>query len=515
VISETSASYASFTDSTADEDIAAADEIYIGFPIRVMGIFLDIVSGYHNDGSASTLTVSYWSGTAWTAYVAADEITDGTSANSKTFAQSGEIRLEDKGTSVVMSTQGGNKIPMYWYKLTFSAKCYNDTNNEIRIWRVRGVPAQRVLRNYNCVLNFKDRLFLFGPDNAPNIADYSSYKLPYALSGFDTSSVQPRITFGDADDIVAAVKFYNEAIVFKRRETWMMEGDGPQTFGTLLLDPYLGCIAPETAKVVRTWVTTSEGRKDFRYAVFFQSYDGVYGCDGIKCWKVSGDIQNYFDPAESEAIKLGSRDDSSAFFDPLLNEYHLFIWSGSTPTLYEFVYNTELERWAGPWVRGVDCVCGEAVVTSGPEMHTYGGGDDGRLYHLECNSYADVDASGTNAAINNYVTVADDWQTLQTRWAHRGLYVFGVAQSSGSITITLYGDAATSGTTLGTIAMTNSGYGNFYGKLPIGDTDSGGTAMENKFQSLRIRFGLNTVSVRQQLFGYVLQRAPTGFADGL
>ena len=293
----------------------------------------------------------------------------------------------------------------------------------------------------------------------------------------------------------------------------MMEGEDPRTFGTLMLDPELGCIAPETAKVVRTWVTTPEGRKDFRYAVFFQSYDGVYGCDGIKCWKISGDIQNYFDPAQTEAIKLGYRDKSTAFFDPLRNEYHLFIWSGATPTLYEFIFDTELERWAGPWVRGVGVVCGESVVTSGPELHTYGGGTDGRLYHLECNSYSDVNASGSDTAINNYVTVADDWQTLQTRWAHRGVYLYGVQQSDGEVTVTMYGDDATTGYDLGDISMLRAGYGNFSGRLPMGGTDSEGGAMENKFQSIRLRFQTNEAAIRQQLYGYALVRAPVGFAE--
>ena len=77
----------------------------------------------------------------------------------------------------------------------------------------------------------------------------------------------------------------------------------------------------------------------------------------------------------------------------------------------------------------------------------------------------------------------------------------------------MFGDDADTGTSLGTIAMTNSGYGNFAGKLSIGDTDSGGTAMENKFQSVRLRFQTNTAAVRQQLYGYVLSRSPVGFSE--
>jgi hypothetical protein len=322
VASDTTSTYAKFTDASADLDIAATDLLYIGFPIRVMGITIDIVNEYHNSGgTAADMTVSYWDGTQWVAY-AADEFEDNTVAVSFSMSQSGEIFLEDKGLAVKPHVIGPKKLPMFWYKINWDAKQYNDINDEMRVWKVRGIPAPRVIKNYSCCLNFKDRLFLFGREDAPNTGDYSAYKNPFQLSGQGTSSVQPRVTFGNRDRITAAINFYNEAIVFKRTEVWMMEGDSPENFGTLLLDNTVGCVAPETVKLVRMWIQNPDGNWQYQHVILFQSLDGIYGCDGIKCFKVSEDIDNYFDPSESESIKDGYLSDSRSWYDNLRSEYH-------------------------------------------------------------------------------------------------------------------------------------------------------------------------------------------------
>jgi hypothetical protein len=76
----------------------------------------------------------------------------------------------------------------------------------------------------------------------------------------------------------------------------------------------------------------------------------------------------------------------------------------------------------------------------------------------------------------------------------------------------MQGDAKSSAVTLGTILMTNSGYGNFQGKVPIGDEDSGGTAMENKFQSSRFQFSNTVTAQKMNLYGYRIKRQFIGEA---
>lgn len=504
--------YAKFSDPSADEDIAAADLIYVGFPRKIMGMKLYFIEDYANDGNAATLTISYWDGTQWVAY-AADEMSDGTlnpSDSSKTFNQTGEIRLEDKGTLVKPTSlaDAGVQLPMYWYKIAFSAKLYNDTNDQMRIWKLRGISAPRTtaeIGKFNWVSNFKNRLFLFGAEKSPNLGEFSAYQLPYALSGEDTSDSWPRVAFGDKDEINCAVNFFNEIIVFKRHEVWMMEGDSPDTFGTLLLDDTIGCAAPETAKLVRTWVNLPDGRKDFRHAVFFMSQDGIWGVDGVKVWKLSEDIDNYFNPAKAESIKTGYRDLSSAYFDPVENEYHVFLWSGATPTLLEFVYNSQHEKWNGPFVRLSPCICGESVLDSDDDRLSYGGGSDGIMYRLETGSN-DVYTNGTVGAIDNWCEMGDAWTGLLSKYAHRSVFLFGKTQASGAVNIDFKGDGATTSIDLGNISMVRAGYSTFIGRVNIGDQDSTGAAMDNKFHSARIKFTTNTAGIRQELFGFLVKK---------
>ncbi len=511
VASDSRGTFAKFTDAAVNQDIQTSDVVYIGFPIRVMGIDIQIVNEYHNDGTAATLTISYWDGTQWVAY-AADEFNDGTSANSKSLNQSGEIRLEDKGVTVRMSTVGGKKLPMFWYKLEWSAALYNDTKDEMRIWKVRGIPAPKVIKNYTCVLNFKDFLFMFGREDAPNTGDYSFYKNPFQLSGQGTSSVLPRVTFGSSDRITGAINFYNEAIVFKRTEVWMMEGDSPENFGTLLLDNTVGCVAPETIKLVRMWVQNPDGNWQYQHVIIFQALDGIYGVDGIKVFRVSEDIENYFDPSEAECIKDGYLDDSRSWYDTFRSEYHFIFWSGSTPTLKEFVLNTEHKRWSGPWPREIDILCGATLLGASTQYLQYGGGTDGRVYHLETNSYADVDAAGSDVAIDSHVIVGDLWREVGSKLGWRGVHLFGEARSAGNISVSMLGDAKDTPVVIGNISMVNSGFGNFQGRLSVGDRDTNETAMENKFQSAQFKFRMNTINQKMNLYGYRIKRDLVGEA---
>jgi hypothetical protein len=513
VASDSKGTYAKFADATADTDIAAGDIVYVGFPIRVMGFRIEVDGEYPNTGATgAAMTPAYWDGAAWQNY-AADEFFDGTFVTGNgSLNQSGDIRLEDKGTTVRMTTVGPRKLPMFWYRLVWDLKMFNNDSDEMRIWKIRGVPAPKTIKNYTCCLNFKDFLFLFGREDAPNTGDYSFYKNPFQLSGQGTSSVQPRVTFGSSDRITAAVNFYNEAIVFKRTEVWMMEGDSPENFGTLLLDNTVGCVAPETVKLVRMWIQNPDGNTQYQHVIVFQALDGIYGVDGIKVFKLSEDIENYFDPSEAEVIKDGYLSDSRSWYDNLRSEYHYIFWSGATPTIKEFVLSTELKRWSGPWPRAVDVLCGATLLGASTQYLQYGGGTDGRVYHLETNSYNDVDVSNVATGISNHVTLGDVWREVGNKYGFRGVHLFGEAQAAGSVTIKMQGDAKSSAVTLGTILMTNSGYGNFQGKVPIGDEDSGGTAMENKFQSSRFQFSNTVTAQKMNLYGYRIKRQFIGEA---
>jgi hypothetical protein len=127
------------------------------------------------------------------------------------------------------------------------------------------------------------------------------------------------------------------------------------------------------------------------------------------------------------------------------------------------------------------------------------------MYRLE-NGSNDVDSSGTNTAINNWVELGDHWTGLLSKYAHRGVFLFGKAQSSGNVNVDFKGNGATTAKDLGNISMINTGYSTFIGRVNIGGIDSAGAAMENKFHSARLLFSTNTASVRQELFGFLVKK---------
>jgi hypothetical protein len=76
----------------------------------------------------------------------------------------------------------------------------------------------------------------------------------------------------------------------------------------------------------------------------------------------------------------------------------------------------------------------------------------------------------------------------------------------------MQGDGKAAAVGLGDISMINSGFDNFQGKVTVGDEDSGGTAMENKYQSARLKFLNTTVNVKMLLYGYRIKREIVGEA---
>lgn len=68
-----------------------------------------------NTNTASAPSISYWNGSAWTTV---GTVTDGTSASSKTMAQTGLMSFAD--TSTVAKQKLINNVMGYWYKLNFS-----------------------------------------------------------------------------------------------------------------------------------------------------------------------------------------------------------------------------------------------------------------------------------------------------------------------------------------------------------------------------------------------------------
>ena len=81
---------------------ATGDRLYLGFPMRIGGIHVEMKT---RNGNASVLTVNYWNGSAWTSTSAQD----GTTQQGKTLNQDGDITWVEK-TDWLAAHLGGNNF---------------------------------------------------------------------------------------------------------------------------------------------------------------------------------------------------------------------------------------------------------------------------------------------------------------------------------------------------------------------------------------------------------------------
>ena len=121
-------------------------------------------------------------------------------------------------------------------------------------------------------------------------------------------------------------------------------------------------------------------------SAFFISRSGVLGTDGMKPWRISEDIQNYFDPKKSECIRRGYEKEHWIEFDSAENVLRLGLVSGGSATLPNIfpVYDLVDQVWYfdSP-AQELSCMA-EVEAASGnvPVVQLGGGIDDGFIYQL-------------------------------------------------------------------------------------------------------------------------------------
>lgn len=93
---------------------ATGDRLYLGFPMRVGGIHVEIKSQNTND---SVLTVNYWNGSAWSS----TGVQDRTAIQGKTFNQNGDMTW-DKKTDWLSANLGGNPFDGATQRMSISDK---------------------------------------------------------------------------------------------------------------------------------------------------------------------------------------------------------------------------------------------------------------------------------------------------------------------------------------------------------------------------------------------------------
>ena len=440
-----------------------SDYLYFKTLDPCTALYIGVVDEYGNTADAQIDLIEYWNGSSFTTVGAfIDEAKDG--AGDSSFAQCGMLWLNAAAIAPRRKVFQGDNVPGYWYRISWDAALSTDC----RIYMLACAFLPISLPVYKGCLGFKNRLFLWGDPEFPNRLRFSARNMPDCFCGTDSGYTD---AVGDASEILCAVEFYNELLVFKKTSIYLLEGDNPFTFGYLQLSSTVGLASPQTARVVEVGFPSMHKDEPMSIATF-QDVDGVYVVDGRKPRKVSVPyVDHYFNNESSSCIAAASIENRAAFIDPLNNEYHLLLPSS------ELVYNFVTDEWYPPWEREIDLTCGIVLRGTDGRYYTYGGTAGGHVMRLE---YDTTDKSTSNAdvaiphSIKTRAISAEPDKGPSMRFTLRRLWAELKAQTAGTITTKLFRNQATSGTTLSlpsAMSMVNSGYNVAMPKLEVSQGD--------------------------------------------
>ncbi len=434
-------------------EATVSDYLYLKAYAPATAFYLGIVTDYVNDNDAQIDNIEHWDGDSWVAGTGiVDRTLDDTPDSS--FNQTGMVSWDGTRDNAKMSLLEGDPIPGYWYRISWDATLSTD----VRIYFAAYATYPKALPAYKGCVEFKNRLILWGDPEFPNRLRFSAENRPDCFSGGDSGYTTP---VGGADEILCAVKFYNELFVFKENSIFLLEGEDPRTLGALLVSNTVGLASPKTVQVAEVGTPGSHADEPLSVCLW-QDTDGVYYSDGRKPRKISMPVDHFFNTEYATAIPAASIKTRQAFVDQINNEYHLLL-----PTS-ELVYNYATDEWYPPWEREVDLVTGLLLrgASGDNRYHTYGASAGGRVYRLE-NDTTDKATSNADAAISHKIktraisseqeisTSPDLSFTLRKLWAELK------ARGAGSITTKTFKNIATSGTTQSspsTMSMVKSGH---------------------------------------------------------
>lgn len=415
--------------------LTSGKKIMIASPDPLMGIYADVGVVPNATGTAIT-SLKYWNGTAM---VSVGTPTDGTSG----LSSSGWITFPQQSAVQPMQFEG-TQYYAYWYELIFDQNL--TASMSVAFFTMPYFNIEELGKGY-CSAVWKNRgiysFTLYG-----NYIYVSVDGKPLSLNGDDYGIL--KAGDGRSNKVVAMRKFFNELMVFQEEKgveggcITVFAGYSPDTFGKQILNSTLGTFSNKTVDYVsgvKTSAGTEEGVKDL---VFFLSRNGVCATDGISISIISDDIQNYFNPTESECIRRGYEKKMWLKYDSAFNVLRLGLVSGSTATLPNVfpVFDLETKTWSFDNPAQELSFLTEAEAGSGnvPVVQIAGGIDDGTVY---------LSNSGTNdvsTAIDSYFTMELNNNGEYIQLNEVLIQAESVAASAGDITMTFTQNSISAGT---------------------------------------------------------------------
>ena len=396
------------------DSLATSSHVLAGFTEPMMGIQLLLVPGHVNTVINTLITVSYWNGASWVSVGAVDDGTKGTSQslnksgidswNTPTYGSEQKWYDLSRGPQTPQTLQTGiykpegryfevspskvsdfNQIaPLYFYKINFSQALSGD----VQLYHVSGIPAPKQISNYKFPLNFHNRLWLCSDQSGQrNKITPSSMNTVSIFNGLDTAN----FFLGDNADIIFGgslytrygSSLYENLILCKEGETWLIDGTSLNTYALYKISDQYGCVAKDTFQICSIGFEIAQGIN--KHVAIWQAAGAIVIFDGSSVMPIHLDIENVFDPTSSLTINTAMIHKSSSFYDEVKREYHWLWASGSNITLNkEYAFDLlrrkwfDIDRGSGKYLQ-----LGVSVTDSNAYKYVYGAIDAGYLERLE------------------------------------------------------------------------------------------------------------------------------------
>jgi len=298
-------------------------------------------------------------------------------------------------------------------------------------------------------------------DGKRNTGICSSYGTNCVFNGDDVTELE----FQGPEAVVAGASLftryggniYENLIVCKKSETFMVDGTTPENYFVFQIAPNVGCMSPLTMKVCDMGYEIAPGLN--KHVVMWLASEGVVMFDANTLINVAGDISDRFDPRSSNYINTSISSQFYGFYDARRTEYHLLIATGSSTSLNEeWVYDLYRKKWflidRGSTKR---LLSGWEVMDANGDRYVYGGTADGFIERLEYGTTFDGTAIAQAFKTNAFMPM----KSLMFRTTLRVLQLVGVAKSTTSqtVAITHYADGDTTGDAAKFAAMSMSNTG--------------------------------------------------------
>lgn len=335
--------YRTYAASTiAVGELVAAEYLYIATHTPAWALYIDVGSTPNTVAAVDFTSIETWTGVAW-------EVLTGVQDGTNDLDNSGYLSWDLTSKTPAMRSFQENKNYSYWYRLKWdnalaadmilsvSALYYHDINDFGRAGKVSTMWKNRACYTFSAF----DRDIYVSKENRINI-----------ISGQDFSILTP----GDGryNAVTAMLPFYNELMVFQEEQgslggcLTLFEGYSPETFGKLVLSTRLGTFSQKSVCLVEASTNTTRTTDVTQTVVVFISKYGIFLTDGRTISRISGEIDNIFDPEESLYIDINPGSGHWVSYDRANNCLRFGIQTiastTSSPDIYP-VYNLDGNFW--------------------------------------------------------------------------------------------------------------------------------------------------------------------------